>query len=91
MQRLVERSAGRVEPLGEDVDRDAVERDRDEHLALVGAEPAADRVAQGAEQLALGGVLVGDSARDAISGQTAGSSGSSRSCHARRRSFTAAS
>src|SRR4051794_6447589 len=35
MQRLVQRAARRAEPLGEHVDRDAVERERDEHLALV--------------------------------------------------------
>ena len=58
MQRLVERAAGRVQPLGEDVDRDAVQRDRDEHLALVGAERVADRVAQRTQQLALGELLV---------------------------------
>jgi hypothetical protein len=34
---LAERSAGRVEPLGQDADRDDVERDSDEYLALVRA------------------------------------------------------
>jgi hypothetical protein len=41
---LVERAAGRVEPLGQDVDGDVIERDGDEDLALVGAELRLDRL-----------------------------------------------
>jgi len=58
VQRLVQRAARRVQPLCEDVDRHAVERDRHEHFALVCAERIVDRVAQRAEQLAFGDVLV---------------------------------
>ena len=47
VERLVERAARRVQPLGEDVDRHAVERDRHEHLALVGTQRGADRALHG--------------------------------------------
>ena len=46
VEGLVEGAAGRVEPLGEHVDRDAVERERDQHLALVRAQLALDRFAE---------------------------------------------
>ena len=59
MKCLVERAAGRVEPLGEDVDGDAVEGDGDEHLALVGGELGLDRVLQTAELLRGLGILLG--------------------------------
>jgi hypothetical protein len=52
VQRLVESAAIAAEALGEDVDRDAVERDRDQHLALTGGEAALDLLAQGRDQLA---------------------------------------
>jgi hypothetical protein len=51
VQRLVQRAPCRRQPLGEDVDRDAVERQRREDLALVRGELRADRVADRAEQL----------------------------------------
>ena len=56
---LVERSAGGVEALGEDVDRDVVECDGEEDLALVAAEVAFDRAPQGGELLSRLDVLVG--------------------------------
>jgi hypothetical protein len=43
VDRLVERPAGRVESLGQDVDRDVVERGGDEELALAWSEVALDR------------------------------------------------
>src|SRR3954447_17051783 len=51
VQRLVERPPRAPEPLGEHVDRDAVERQRAEHLALVRGKRVANGVAQRAQQL----------------------------------------
>ena len=58
VQRLVERAARRREPLGEHVDRDAVERERDEHAALMRRQALLDRLLQGLQELALLGRLV---------------------------------
>jgi hypothetical protein len=52
VQRLVERAACGVQLLGEDVDRLRVERERDQHLALVRAQRVLGLVAQRREQLA---------------------------------------
>ena len=52
VQGLVESAAGGVLALREHVDGDVVERDRDEHRALMGSEDLGDRVADGADQLA---------------------------------------
>ena len=69
VQRLVERAARRVEALGEDVDRHAVERDRDAAPRAGARSARRDRVAQRAEQLALGACSCGVQAarRDAAS------------------------
>src|SRR3954453_66091 len=56
VDRLVERAAGRAEPLGEHVDRHAVERHRDEYLALVLCQLLVDRPPYRVEQLGLLGV-----------------------------------
>src|SRR4051812_35208682 len=50
VQSLVESSACRVEPLGEDVDRHLVQRQRDENLALVRAQRPLDLLPDGDEQ-----------------------------------------
>ena len=56
MERLVERAARRCKALGEHVDRHAVDGERDQYLALVGCQLAADALADRSEQLpALGG------------------------------------
>ena len=58
MQRLVERAAGSVQPLSQDIDRDIAERDRDQHLALVGGQPAPAVLPQRREQVTCFGMLV---------------------------------
>lgn len=59
VQCLVERAAGRVEPFGQHVDRHLVERERDQHLALVPGQAAVDRVLERLHQLARLGSLFG--------------------------------
>src|SRR3954454_10215488 len=59
VQGLVERAAGRAESLRQHVDRDAVERQRHEHLALARGQLGANRALQGMEELALLEPLVG--------------------------------
>ena len=92
VERLVERAATRVEAVCEDVDRHAVQRERDEHAALVRRQDVLDRVLQRREQLSSAPLPV-SGARPALekSDQASGSSGTSRPCQARFRSFTAAS
>ena len=46
VQGLVERAARGPEPLGEDVDRHAVERERDEDIALVRRQGPVDRLGE---------------------------------------------
>src|SRR3954447_21420640 len=53
VESLVQSAARRAQPVGQDVDRDAVERDRDQHAALMRRELAADGVTDGANELAL--------------------------------------
>ena len=62
-----------------------------EHLALMRAEVALDRVPQVGEQLRRLEVLLRRRAAAGISSQRSGSSWTSRPCHARRRTFTPAS
>src|SRR4051812_46540898 len=52
VERLVEGAAGRVQPLGEDVDRHAIESRGHEHGALVLGELLVDRLAQRLDQRA---------------------------------------
>src|SRR4051812_31863697 len=52
VQRLVQRAPGRAEALGEDIDRHAVEGERDKHLALVRRKGLGHRGAQRVEDLA---------------------------------------
>ena len=92
VQGLVEGAAGRVQPLGEHVDRHLVQGERDEHLALVGAQLLLDRLVQRTEligrldRLLCGAlVLVGDQ-RPCL-----GRSGISRPCQERFRTLAAAS
>ena len=91
VQSLVESAAVSVQPLGQDVDRDAVQGERDEHTSLVRRQHLCDRALQSLEQLALLGLGVGLEARTRKRPQPSGSSGTSRPCQARFRSFTAAS
>ena len=56
---LVQRAAGRVEPLGEHVDRHPVEGQRDEHLALSRRQAAVDRIPDRVNQLASLGLALG--------------------------------
>jgi hypothetical protein len=58
MERLIEGASCRAEPLGEDVCRHLVERQRREHLALVRSQRLFDRIPQRAKQLGLLQVLV---------------------------------
>ena len=51
MKCLVERAAGRVEPLGEHVERHAVQRERDQYLLLVLGQAIVDRALQRQHQL----------------------------------------
>jgi len=44
VQGLVERASGCVEALGENVDRDAVQGQRDEHVSLVWSEDVVDQL-----------------------------------------------
>src|ERR687896_68106 len=53
VQGLVEGAAGRLQPLSEDVDRYAVQRERDQHPPLVGRQYLSDRALQRREELAL--------------------------------------
>ena len=67
VQRLVERAARRAEPLGEHVDRHAVERERAEHLALVRRQrrrASASRIARSSSAV-LDALLAGSAARPA--------------------------
>src|SRR4051794_4922755 len=76
VQRLVERAASRRKPIGEHVDRHFVQRQRDEHLALMRGQRTGDRVAQRLEELGAlelllgGGTLVGE-CRPALGGEHA--------------------
>jgi hypothetical protein len=63
VQRLVQRVAVGVEPLSENVDRDAVHRKRHEDAALVRCQHLLDRLLQCAEQLVLLGLGVRSEAR----------------------------
>src|SRR5688572_505993 len=58
VQGLVERSAIRVQALSENVDRNAVQGERDEDAALVRRQHLGDRALQLGEQLALLGLCV---------------------------------
>ena len=92
VQRLVEGAAGGRQAIGEDVDRNAVQRERDEHATLVRRQHVGDRNLQRREQLAVvppARPARGRRSRTAF--QLSGSSGTSRPCQARLRSFTAAS
>jgi len=53
VQHLVERAAVRVQALGEDVDRHAVDREGDENTALVRSQHVLDRRLQRLQELAL--------------------------------------
>ena len=59
VQGLVERAAVCAQAFGEDVDRDAVEGQRDENAPLVRRQNFGDRALQRLEQLALLGLGVG--------------------------------
>ena len=59
VQRLVERAARRAEALGEHVDRHLVQRERDEHRALVRRERSSPRVAAPPSARPLDGILGG--------------------------------
>ena len=92
VQRLVERAARRAEALGEDVDRDVLKRDRDEHRALVGSSARSrSRPATARSSSAVSASTPGPAPRRREARQPSSSSGTSRPCHARRRAFTAAS
>src|SRR4051794_31306830 len=52
VEGLVQGAAGRPQPLGHHVDRHLVERQRDEHLALMWGELGVDRPRDSLEQLA---------------------------------------
>ena len=58
VQGLVEGAARRAEPLGEHVDRHAVQRERDEHLPLMRGQHLVDGHPNGAKNLSLLRVLV---------------------------------
>ena len=88
MQRLVERATRGPEPVGEHVDRHAVEREGDEHPALVRVSAVATAACTAPRSSAS---RAGPCWRLPTSSHVSGSSGTSRPCHARLRSFTAAS
>jgi len=57
VQGLVQRTAAAAQPLRQNIDRHAVERDRDEHLLLPGGQPL-DFLPERPEQVARFGVLI---------------------------------
>jgi hypothetical protein len=63
VQSLVQGVSVRVQTLGEDVDRDTVERERNEDAALVWGEDLSDRTLECVQQLGLLGRLVGPARR----------------------------
>src|SRR3982750_3095855 len=63
VQRLVQRAAVRVQPLGENIDRYTVDRKRDEDTPLVRSQHLGDRVLEAREQLILLGLRLGLEAR----------------------------
>ena len=90
VQRLVERAAVGVEPVGEHVDRDAVDGESDKDVPLVGVRAAIPSCSSGEQFRLFGGVGGAEAgAREEIPASC--SSGISRPCQARLRSFTAAS
>ena len=91
VQRLVERAACRAEALGEDVDRDALEREGDEHGALMGGQGGRDRLRTAREQLGVSASAPGPRRAPRRAPSRRRSSATSRPCQARRRAFTAAS
>ena len=91
VQGLVERATAASEALGEDVDGNPVQGERHEHAALVGRQRGGDSVLDGGEQLVRSASSSGVETSSAKRDQVSGSSGISRPCQARRRSFTAAS
>ena len=92
VQRLVERAAVRVQPLGEHVDRDAVQRKGDENTPLVRRQDLArSRRCSVASSSLCSASSSGSSPALENRLQLSGSSGTSRPCQERFRSFTAAS
>ena len=91
VEGLVERAAGRVEALGEHVDRDPVEGQGDEDLALVRGELVLDCLGEVPISSPVSASWSGVEPRSAIAPQCSASIGTSRPCQARRRTLTAAS
>jgi hypothetical protein len=90
VQCLIERTAIGVEPVGEHVDRDAVDGESDKDAPLVRCQRG-DSVLKGGEQLRLFGGFGGAEPALEKRSQLSCSTGISRPCQARLRSFTAAS
>ena len=91
VQGLVESAAGCVQAIGEYVDRHTIHRQSNENTPLVGGQDLCDRFLKRRQKLALLGLGVRLEVDASNTPQPSGSSGTSRPCQARFRSFTAAS
>ena len=88
---LVERAAIRAEPLGEHVDRNAVQRERDEHAPLMRRQPSLTAACNVVTSSFCSASAAGPRPALERASQPSGSSGISRPCHERLRNLTAAS